>query len=60
MAKKSGGGFGKVVLGFLLGLLTVAVVGFLYLKFGPLPVAVADKAFPMEKEIVRVPLLGPH
>jgi thiosulfate dehydrogenase len=58
MAKKNGGGFGKVVLGFLLGLAAVAVVGFLYLKFGPLPVAVADEAFPLEKQIVSLPLHG--
>lgn len=56
MAKSSGGGFGKVVLGFVLGIVAVAAVLFLYLKFGPLPVAVADTAFPMEKQIVRVPL----
>lgn len=57
MAKKSGGGgFGKVVFGFLLGLVTVAVAGFLYLKFGPLPVAVTDQALPLEKQIVSLPL----
>lgn len=57
MAKKSsGGGFGKLVLGFLLGIVTVVVVGYLYLKFGPLPVAVADTPFPMEKQIVRLPM----
>jgi thiosulfate dehydrogenase len=56
MAKSSGSGFGKVVLGFALGIVAVAAVLLLYLKFGPLPVAVADTAFPMEKQIVRVPL----
>jgi len=56
MAKKSGGGFGKVLLGFVLGIVAVAAGLFLYLKFGALPVAVADKALPLEKEIVRVPL----
>src|SRR5271163_2791103 len=57
MAKKgSGGGFGKVFLGFLLGIATVAIGLFAYLKFGALPVAVADKAFPFEKEIVYLPL----
>jgi thiosulfate dehydrogenase len=56
MAKSSGGGFGKVVLGFVLGVVSLAAMLFLYLKFGPLPVAVADTAFPMEKQIVRVPL----
>jgi mono/diheme cytochrome c family protein len=54
MAKKSsGGGLGKLILGFLLGLATVAVGGYLYLKFSALPVAVADKAFPFENEIAR-------
>jgi mono/diheme cytochrome c family protein len=57
MAKKSSsGGFGKVFLGFLLGVAAVAIALFGYLKFGALPVAVADKAFPFEKEIVYLPL----
>jgi thiosulfate dehydrogenase len=57
MAKKSSsGGFGKVFLGFLLGIVAIAVGLFAYLKFGPLPVAVADKPFPFEKEIVYLPL----
>jgi thiosulfate dehydrogenase len=56
MAKKSGGGMGKLVLGFVLGVLAVAAVGFLYMRFGAPPVAVADEPFPMEKQIVTVPL----
>ncbi|HZY74064.1 MAG TPA: cytochrome c [Edaphobacter sp.] len=57
MAKKSsGGGFGKVFLGFILGVAAVAVGLFLYLHFGPLPVAVADKPLPYEKQIVSLPL----
>ena len=57
MAKKNGGGgFGKVILGFLLGIVAVVAAGFLYLKFGPLPVAVADSPLPMEKQLVRLPL----
>ncbi len=57
MAKKSSGsGLGKLFLGFLLGVLAVAVGIFLYLRFGTLPVAVADKALPLEKQIVRVPM----
>jgi thiosulfate dehydrogenase len=57
MAKKSsGGGFGKVFLGILIGIAAVAIGLFAYLKFGPLPVAVADAAFPFEKEIVYLPL----
>jgi thiosulfate dehydrogenase len=46
--------------GFLLGLiftvLLIACCGFLYLRFEPLPVAVADKPFPFEKQLVHVPL----
>lgn len=53
---KSSSGTGKLILGFILGIVTVAVVGLLYFRFGTLPVAVADKAFPFEKQIVRVPL----
>ena len=57
MAKKSsGGGFGKVFLGFLLGIATVVIALSAYLKFGPLPVAVADAPLPFEKQIVRLPL----
>ncbi len=57
MAKKgSSGGFGKVFLGFVLGVAAVAGGLFAYLKFGALPVAVADKPFPYEKEIVYLPL----
>jgi thiosulfate dehydrogenase len=54
--KSSSGGFGKIFLGFLLGIAAVAIGLFAYLKFGALPVAVADKAFPFEKEIVYLPL----
>jgi thiosulfate dehydrogenase len=57
MAKKSSNnGFGKVFLGFLLGVAVVAIGLFAYLKFGPLPVAVADAPLPFEKQIVKVPL----
>jgi mono/diheme cytochrome c family protein len=56
MAKKSGGSFSKVFLGFVLGILVVVVGLFLYLQFGPLPVAVVDAAFPLERQLVRLPL----
>jgi thiosulfate dehydrogenase len=58
IAKRTSGssGFGKLFLGFLLGVIAVAGGLFLYLKFGPLPVAVADQPFPFEKQIVRLPL----
>jgi len=58
MAKKSssGGGFGKIFLGFLLGVAAVALGLLGYFKFGPLPVAVADAPLPFEKQIVKLPL----
>ena len=57
MAKKSGNsGFGKIFLGFLLGIVAVAAVIFLYFRFGTPPVAVADAPFPFEKQIVKLPL----
>ncbi len=52
----SGGGAGKVLLGFVLGIVVVALGALGYLRFGALPVATADKPFPMEKAIVSVPL----
>jgi len=57
VAKKSGsGGFGKIFLGFLLGIAATAAGLFLYLRLGPLPVAVTDTPFPLEKQIVKLPL----
>ncbi len=46
----------KFLLGFVVALLLVAGGGWLYLKFGKLPVAASDPAFPMEEDIVKVPL----
>jgi thiosulfate dehydrogenase len=58
MAKSSasGGGFGRFLLGFLVALVLVVVCVFIYFKFGTPPVAVADKPFPFEANIVRMPL----
>jgi mono/diheme cytochrome c family protein len=58
MAKgaRSGGGFGKFLLGFVFAVLLAAAGLAAYLKFGSLPVAVADKPFPFEKAIVQLPL----
>jgi mono/diheme cytochrome c family protein len=53
---RSGGGFGAFVLGILFALAALAVGGWAYLKFGNPPVATADKAFPLEKDIVHTPL----
>jgi mono/diheme cytochrome c family protein len=54
--KSSGGGFGKLLLGFVLGVAAIIGGAATYLYFGTLPVATADKPFPFEKQIVRVPL----
>jgi mono/diheme cytochrome c family protein len=55
-SKSGGGGLGKLLLGFLLGVLAVTAGVWVYLRFGALPVATADKPFPMEAAIVKVPL----
>jgi mono/diheme cytochrome c family protein len=54
--KATGGWFGKVLLGFLLGVAVVAAGLWGYLRFGALPVSTSDKPFPFEKAIVSVPL----
>ena len=46
----------KFLIGLVLGLLILPAVAFCYLRLGHPPVAVADAAFPLEKEIVHVPL----
>ena len=46
----------KFLLGFLFAIVVIVAGGFLYLKFGHLPVAAADPAFPLEAQIVHVPL----
>ncbi len=48
--------FGAFVFGFVLALAVIFLAAWGYLKFGRPPVAVADKAFPMEAQIVHVPL----
>ena len=55
-SRASGGGFGKFMLGVLTALVVVMVCVAVYFRFGTPPVAVADKPFPFEAEIVRVPL----
>jgi thiosulfate dehydrogenase len=54
--RRSGGGIGAFVFGILFTLAAIFVCGWVYLKYGRPPVAVADKAFPMEAQIVHVPL----
>ncbi len=58
MAKSSnsGGGFGKVLLGFLLAVVVLAAGIWVYLRWGSAPVATADKPLPYEKAIVNIPL----
>jgi len=58
MAKGRGseGGLGKIVLGFVLALVVIALGAVVYFKWGSPPVATADKPFPFEKQIVSVPL----
>lgn len=44
------------LLGLILGLLAIPVAAYVYFKVGHPPVAVADRPFPMEQQIVKVPL----
>jgi len=46
----------KTFLAFLLGLLVVPILVLFYFKVGSPPVAVADKPFPLEAQVVKVPL----
>ncbi|HEY5211755.1 MAG TPA: cytochrome c [Acidobacteriaceae bacterium] len=52
----SSGGFLKFILGFVFAFVVIFVGACLYLKFGNPPVATADKPFPFEAQIVKVPL----
>lgn len=44
------------LLGLILGLAALPVAAYIYFRMGHPPVAVADKPFPMERQIVRVPM----
>ena len=46
----------RFLLGLILGVLLVPVALMVYFHFGQPPVAVADKPFPMERQIVKGPL----
>jgi mono/diheme cytochrome c family protein len=46
----------KFLLGLIIGLLILPVWGYFYFRVGHPPVAVADKPFPFEKQIVKAPL----
>ena len=58
MAKStaSGSGVGKFLLGFVVALIVIVLGVAVYFKFGAPPVAVADKPFPFEADIVHLPL----
>jgi thiosulfate dehydrogenase len=53
---RSSGRFGSFLLGFLFAFIALFLGAFVYLKYGHPPVAAADPAFPMEAQIVHVPL----
>ena len=55
-SRASGGGWGKFLVGLLLGVALLVGGGAAYLRWGAMPVATADKALPFEKDIVDVPL----
>jgi mono/diheme cytochrome c family protein len=59
-SKRSSGGRSRGILKFFLGFFLALVLVFggawAYLQFGQPPVATADKPFPFEAQIVRVPL----
>src|SRR5271168_1504711 len=44
------------LLGLILGLLTIPLIVFIHFRYGHPPVAVADQAYQMEKQLVSVPL----
>ena len=50
----SGIRYGKVLLGIAILLILFIISAYVYLRFGPVPVAVADPTFPFEKTIVRI------
>lgn len=56
MAEGRSGRLLMFVLGFAFAFLVIFAGGYWYLKFGRPPVAAADPAFPMEAQIVHVPL----
>jgi mono/diheme cytochrome c family protein len=52
MAKKrSGGGFGKLLLGFLLGVVAVVGAAYAWLQFGKPPASVRQVTLPLEKQL---------
>jgi thiosulfate dehydrogenase len=56
MTSVNSGVFRKAFSSILLGIVVLSALVFLSLKFGPLPVAVADHPFPFEKQLVKIAL----
>ena len=54
--RRFGRGLGAFILGILFTLVALGVSGWVYFKHGHPPVAAADPAFPLEAQIVHVPL----
>jgi thiosulfate dehydrogenase len=54
--RSGGSGFGKFLLGLILGLILVPTAVWLYLRFGQPPVTVSDTAFPFERQLVHIPM----
>ena len=52
----SSSGILKFILGFICAFVVLFVGAFIYFKYGTPPVATADKAFPFEAQIVKIPL----
>jgi len=46
--------YGKVFIGIAIVLILLTTAAFAYLRFGPVPVAVSDTAFPFEKQVVKI------
>ncbi len=46
----------KFILGLIVGILILPVGAYVYLIYGAPPVAIADDAFPFEKQITHVPM----
>ena len=46
----------RFLLGFIFGIVLVPLVGLAYLMYGNVPVAVSDRAYPHEAQIVHMPL----
>ncbi len=55
-SQRRGSSFGSFLVGFVFALVLLVAGVFAYFRFGQPPVATADAPFPMEAQIVQVPL----